>query len=160
MRCPACESALEIVPNATGQAALCTGCGGVWVDPACFRALEASLLDEAVRAASFAGVELLRKKNEATGTAFRQNARRPESERACVVCQTLLVPMRVTTGQIPVEVCHTHGVWFDAGELWTAMQEVSLDRAVMLAHRRPEPTMQSLLSTSGMDFWRTILKEL
>lgn len=115
LHCPTCATTdLILVANKTGRAAVCTRCGGTWLDNVCSRAVVQNLLDEAVKWAAREGHALAAKKSSARPVALR-----PEGERACPECTTAMKTTRFDDANLVIDVCNLHGTWFDAGELWT-----------------------------------------
>ncbi len=107
--CPHCQKSLT--PVAVGSVAVgeCSGCGGLWVDAASFERICAEREQQAV----------------VLGTAFpaappRAAAAGPPPERywPCPGCQRLMNRLNFAhCSGVIVDVCKTHGVWFDPGEL-------------------------------------------
>jgi Zn-finger nucleic acid-binding protein len=85
----------------------CTGCGGLWVDPASFERICAEREEQAfVLQASFPAPE--------TPPASRP----PQRYWPCPECRRLMNRQNFAhVSGVIVDVCKGHGVWFDQGEL-------------------------------------------
>jgi Zn-finger nucleic acid-binding protein len=103
--CPRCKTE-GMFPAQANELLLqgCGACGGVWMDDPSSRRLVAEPSEEAVRLADLAA----------------HNAKRPVSVEATLSCPVCTEPMKhhdFPNARLRLDVCATHGTWFDRGEL-------------------------------------------
>ena len=107
----------------------CGRCRGVWLNNAACQALVQQKL-------SHQAEQCLRESNSAERGAKReQHVYRdaaPNSSVDCPACGTGLVHYMTTRRdhgiQITLDVCQAHGTWFDAGEAWSLVQSLKLEK--------------------------------
>ena len=108
--CPACAGRMIDGPESRGAWG-CTQCGGVWAGMGVANQV-ASVLDPRVR-------ELA---DVAQGFADKQRGARPiPIPRVCPECRAPLTEREL--GAVTVDICATHGTWFDRGELQRVSDE-------------------------------------
>ena len=111
--CPRCEELL--FEGRTQDVTLlgCGTCGGIWLDNAnaqrAIRNLDDKISNLSHRAAS-----------RATASPSK------EKPAACPVCRLVMGRVRRTLAQIDLDVCPTHGTWFDRDELAIVMNALRL----------------------------------
>ena len=106
LSCPRCNDRMVARVEGGLSAHLCPTCGGVFIDQALARRVDASMVagalhrlaTDAARRAPFGG---------SLGV----------NRIACPVCRALMELRQHERIQITVDVCPAHGVWFDRGEL-------------------------------------------
>jgi Zn-finger nucleic acid-binding protein len=95
--CPRCQIALQLIELVTTHVAqLCRKCGGLWILPDEFQRLATTL-------ASNATVDEARSQDTSA------------SRLHCPVCRIGMISRRRYGSEL--DVCESHGVWFDHGEL-------------------------------------------
>lgn len=102
MRCPRCGPALEHAIDRRVAAARCTRCGGIWLDATAYRRTRGA--GDALSGA--ATVDTMPAPPVATAPAI-----------ACPACNTWMRRERVPDTAVDIDLCDTHGAWFDASEL-------------------------------------------
>ena len=108
MRCPACKAQLVVVERESIEVDWCPDCHGVWFD-----AGEIELLAER------AGKTL------EPGLVGRPAGKVDEANRRCPRCRRKME--KVTPGpdgELFLDRCTKHGLWFDAGELGSLMRRL------------------------------------
>ena len=95
----------------------CGQCGGVWLDNASSQRLTNALCDHTVSLADKIG-------RAAPGAPHQGPAH-------CPVCQHQLRVTRVSRAQVEIDVCDSHGAWFDRDELQTVARAFAVDRAYL-----------------------------
>jgi Zn-finger nucleic acid-binding protein len=108
--CPRCapeRSPLENIPARDVQAHGCRRCGGLFLDNLAFKA---AVVDPKVR----------KKIEQALRQGVAERDLAPPV--ACVVCGE---PMqRQRAGQVAIDVCRAHGIWFDRSELDLVVEQM------------------------------------
>lgn len=125
--CPVCSEDRKLVSRTLGGRAVtvleCGSCAGLWLGKDVFRVLEAEARSQATTLLD------ARKKPEPPPLPAAQQG---PAYRPCVVCGQLM--HRQNYGRrsgVILDLCHEHGLWFDAGELDHALRWV---RAGWLRH--------------------------
>ncbi|MFT5356588.1 MAG: Zn-finger nucleic acid-binding protein [Polyangiales bacterium] len=135
LRCP-CGGVLMAGPSSAGLLAGCERCGGTWLDheELALLARDSVTLESAafIRAIDTKGVEVA-----AQGSAYR-TASRPKG--GCPSCGKTLVETPLQGG-VNVDVCDTHGTFFDRTEIRIlrfeqAMSKAWAETAVLQARER------------------------
>lgn len=108
MNCPKCQVPLR----QAGYTFACARCGGAWVKDN----VVVPMLEE--RASSLVELDW--------------QPRPVDSIRACPECGTAM--QTVSLGSVALDRCPSHGVWFDAGELASALKEAKHFRAEPKPH--------------------------
>lgn len=123
--CPHCTAPLGATRIAEHVFDECGRCGGVFIDSATIEHLVAGSADE-----------VLAKLRERTDVAGSSGARR------CPTCQRDMAKRMASGGSgVIIDVCKSHGVFFDAGELHrlVAVARREAERAAREGHLRPQP---------------------
>jgi Zn-finger nucleic acid-binding protein len=115
--CPQCG--IDLTHTATIGVPLqrCEKCAGSWITQAGLRALWQEMLRNAQEPQPWPGLTL-----RSPLGALR---------RACPECNTMLRPMWMLD-KLPLDECPSHGIWFDADELSTALSAAALPKPVWL----------------------------
>lgn len=107
--CPSCREPLSARGLGGTTLSGCVGCGGVWADPASFRAI---CDDRATQAAYLGDGSVL----PAPKPSDPQDS--PIMYRPCAVCAELMNRFNFADcSGVILDACKPHGVWFDADEL-------------------------------------------
>lgn len=126
LSCPACLSPLEALNEAAGTLFDCARCGGHFVEHALLRAL----IEQRARLAQSSPLAPKRPAVPANKVTYRP----------CARCATLMHRKNFGGASgIIVDVCTSHGIWFDAGELPGVLSFVErggLERARKLEEER------------------------
>jgi Zn-finger nucleic acid-binding protein len=122
--CPRCGIALEPSRLAEWSAGFvyCVGCHGCFVPPADWEIL----VDRIAPLGAVPGDEL----------APVEKGPRLDGEIPCPVCRRTMERVRYDGGELVVDVCDLHGIWFDAAELAQALRETERDEG---APMKPGP---------------------
>ncbi len=148
--CPACGSRLVAAPERAGLLG-CNRCGGVWADSAIAKEIVEKLDAEIARLADTAALLAAKRAGGPLP---------PESNvRCCPECSRSLD--RVHTASTNLDVCQSHGTWFDRGELSRVMKILEHERKgqgpeVALEQRLPRRRGPSGDSDLGKDIHRAI----
>lgn len=59
---------------------------------------------------------------------YRSPADPPRSERTCPLCSQPLQRARVEVARTDLDICPSHGTWFDRHELWSVVQAVEVQK--------------------------------
>ena len=133
-RCPTCSEptlVVRLLERAGARVHECEACSGVWLPREVIQAL----------------VQKLRTERGPEGEPPPTISDSPELYRACPSCNVLMT--RRGCGEVILDVCNLHGVWFDSGELepflhWAARQPsgplVAPERRVSSAALAMAPT--------------------
>ena len=141
LTCPSCKFELHAVPNRTGVAAVCGGCGGMWLDNASSRSILTNFLEASVKEMARGADAMVAQKAQAQAQAqgqaeaapYRAPASPPTGEvmpRTCAQCGGALAQSFFEPARIMLDVCGAHGTWFDAGELWAMAQHFEMKAAM------------------------------
>lgn len=104
-QCPRCRLPLHVGQTANVSVHACGQCGGLWLDRADADRMVHSLCEHALQLAESAASHALAKVDtDAEGI-------------PCPVCQHPLARSRVDKAWLDIDVCSSHGTWFDRGEL-------------------------------------------
>lgn len=95
-------------------------CGGVWTDTLASRRIATTVDRELVGIARDAA------KRAAESERDLGSSTPPDAARACPICEGPLTCVR--SGHVPVDVCATHGTWFDRDELGRLARNLEFDR--------------------------------
>ncbi|MCA8980747.1 MAG: zf-TFIIB domain-containing protein [Planctomycetes bacterium] len=130
-RCPRCEGALR-GENLAGILIIeCTVCSGVWLTPGAF--------EQAIRTSQQAGPLPSSPEDGALGPLYEESEVR---YLPCLGCDELMTRKRIAGRHgATVDVCRSHGLWFDAGELERILAWV---RAGGTAHTPWQPRQAQL----------------
>jgi Zn-finger nucleic acid-binding protein len=104
LACPVCKTPFLVGRTLSTVFHGCTGCGGVWLDEKASARVFESFCEDSVRWAE--------------GTARR--SKRPPSPHgrlACPTCGDEMRPVQIKEAGVEVDVCESHGTWFDKSEL-------------------------------------------
>lgn len=121
----------------TGVIAGCRACGGTWIDHVVARRVLAGNLPETAKAFVAHVAESAAGPRPAS---YRTSARR--DERLCPACATPLVASPFSEPRITLDLCQTHGTYFDlhelhavvyAAEMRGAIAQVEAERAEVIA---------------------------
>jgi len=105
MKCPRCKAKLDRIGLLVGEASLCSGCEGLWVDG---NNLQAFLkLGEETLDVSDLGVSL---RAEDHGINLEEPVH-------CPYCQQQMRRYQYPGSEVFVDSCTGHGIWLDDGEL-------------------------------------------
>ena len=145
--CPVCKVGLFVGQSSDVSMLGCGRCGGQWLDNAGTQRVVAGIISAHARTMAkrvSAGAQ------PAAATHYRDAGSEPAA-RACPLCQQPLEVKNVAEVNIEIDVCGTHGTWFDAHELdalakhfefkaavsdaEAAMEIESIDRATALEHQ-------------------------
>ncbi len=114
--CPRCEKLLQVLPGATGMHE-CAGCGGLFLDHATLaRIVETREKDGPLPIPDARPFEVARQALTELNVRYVK----------CPLCHQTM--NRVNFGRrsgVVVDVCKSHGTWFDAGELTRTIEWVS-----------------------------------
>lgn len=109
--CPACGKDLAAIVAAGRRLRRCDACQGIWVEHEVLASMFADMSAGAVTRAPLEPLSIHAP---------------PSAKRSCAFCHATLLERMI--GEIRVDVCDTHGIWFDHEEL---------ERAIR--HRPPTP---------------------
>jgi Zn-finger nucleic acid-binding protein len=118
LTCPACSVSLSALTVPVGVAAGCGKCGGVFLDDAAFGHFRDKFYETIL-----------------TGlptTAASTHAASPASSdpRPPLLCASCQQPMtRTTIGEVEIDLCSSHGTWFDQNELIVVARIIAHARA-------------------------------
>ena len=108
--CPACGD--KVLPVEGRAFALeCERCRGRWLDRSATEEVVRGVITLADEA------EKIETKGDRAQTPYRGAPRLGVADRDCPFCAARLRPVRVEAAGIDLDVCPSHGTWFDAGEL-------------------------------------------
>lgn len=107
--CPSCREPLSARRLGRSVLSGCERCGGVWADPASFKAI---CDDRETQAAYLGDGSLL----QAPGASDPQSS--PIVYRPCAVCDELMNRFNFADcSGVILDVCKSHGIWFDPDEM-------------------------------------------
>lgn len=112
--CPRCAVALERVGVPVGTALGCMRCAGLFFDDAAFGHVRESMYAELAKSAPS-----VRRPAPPASVASRSLA--------CPCCAAIMTRSHV--GEVEIDLCTSHGIWFDRDELQTVAQIISASRA-------------------------------
>jgi Zn-finger nucleic acid-binding protein len=136
--CPRCQVPLAPLGVATGRAHGCGRCAGVLLDDAAFGH---------VRASAYQSVLASGREPPPTSADGDYSPVLP-----CPVCRTLMTRSRI--GEVCIDVCASHGVWFDRDELLNVAQVIAVARGATGREQRP-----SLSPRDREELARTVASE-
>lgn len=124
--CPRCESPLTVCPIPDGGMGWCERCYGIWLDNQACQALIGERLSDAGREKVLWVTQ--KKTDQAPPNEAAQDGPIP-----CPVCHGYLNAFVTDQAQhgarVALDVCPSHGTWFDHGEAWALLQALSLKHA-------------------------------
>ncbi len=113
MKCPVCKSPLVVVERESIELDWCPDCRGVWFDSG-----ELELL--AAKVGGHLHPEMIGRPARGTG----------EARRRCPRCRRRMEKVSPAgAGDLLLDRCRKHGLWFDAGELGVLMRRLEDDGA-------------------------------
>ncbi|MEJ7729612.1 MAG: zf-TFIIB domain-containing protein [Polyangiaceae bacterium] len=131
--CPRCGFELVVRDVPEGKLGECGGCFGVWLDNRACQLLVSGELSDAAREAIRA-IEA----PPAPAAGRAQGYREPATSGGSMACPACRAPLqRYLTDEgrqgvrVQLDVCGSHGTWFDRGEAWTLLQAVQLKRLAL-----------------------------
>lgn len=128
--CPGCGEALVLLNAPEGRLAGCPACGGTWLDNVVAGWVQSGHVSEV-------GREFVRLFDAVDAEAARRGVAdyrtSSKAERRCPGCREPLEPSRRRELGFTVDVCRTHGAYFDRGELWAAIQSYGVAAGAALA---------------------------
>ena len=129
MQCPRCDT--KLVHARTNGIALhgCGGCGGIWLDNESTKTVIAQT-NAVVIALAERAAENAREHVETLSTGL-----------PCPVCANPLRRVRIAQGTVDVDICDTHGTWFDSGELQGVIRHFERER---FAQNAPAPQKEAV----------------
>lgn len=126
--CPHCRQPMLQLQGVEGVLAGCKGCGGVWLDNVLSRrAAETPMSGPVQEFVSSLGAGF------SSAAAPASNGRdAAKAKRSCPVCHAALKPVRVRDPEMTVDICASHGTFFDRYEL-DALHRIALRNAELAA---------------------------
>ena len=118
-KCPRCAAGNELVPRLVADTLLdeCHGCGGVWVQSKVFESLVKNR-DQQARLEAAGVAEITIDEPRASPASKAPASRSSREYIPCPDCRQLM--NRKNFGNVSgvlIDVCKSHGIWFDTGEL-------------------------------------------
>jgi Zn-finger nucleic acid-binding protein len=109
--CPGCGDGLSVLPGAPGVVAGCFRCGGAWLDNRAAQWIVSTRPTPAMRA-------FVAALPASTGAPVDRDYRSAGYRgRCCPACEVELTAKRLRAPAVVVDVCESHGTYFDALEL-------------------------------------------
>jgi Zn-finger nucleic acid-binding protein len=133
--CPACRAPLERVTS-SWEVLACLACGGVWTDANASRRITSTVDRELVSIAK----EAARNAADTDSTYQRMSDVSDGASRRCPVCAGTLACVR--SGHVAIDVCASHGTWFDKDELGRLARNLEFERISSVTPRE-EPAARS-----------------
>lgn len=136
----------------------CQTCGGVWLDNVGSMQAASGEIGELPRwtaAALAEQVKPAKKEHPGARDAYRQPAARAKDARllgACPACAKPLQRVYVAAADVTLDVCASHGTWFDAHELTRVVSQADIakmDREPIVA--RPRGAIETLAAWKDGD---------
>jgi Zn-finger nucleic acid-binding protein len=100
----------------------CLACGGVWTDGAASRRITATVDRELIAIAK----EAAKHAKETDSTFERMSDVELKAGRKCPICDGVLACVR--SGHVAIDVCASHGTWFDKDELGRLARNLEFER--------------------------------
>jgi len=119
MDCPGCRAVLTERGAAELSLLRCDACGGLWADNAVSQRVSSATLSEPARAFL---LELEREVAAAPSPGAVESA----AARACPACGDAMPEVTIPHTGVKVDVCASHGTWFDRHELVRVYQAIEI----------------------------------
>jgi Zn-finger nucleic acid-binding protein len=119
--CPACRAPLQRA-SSRWEVLACLACGGVWTDAAASRRITTTVDREIVSIAK----EAAKLARETDSTYARISDVELQEARLCPICAGTLAQVR--TAHVGLDICATHGTWFDKDELGRLSRNLEFER--------------------------------
>lgn len=119
--CPACRAPLHRA-SSRWEVLACLACGGVWTDSAASSRITSTVDRELVAIAK----ETAKLAKETDSTYERMSDVELHVGRKCPLCAGVLACIR--SGNVAIDVCASHGTWFDKDELGRLARNLEFER--------------------------------